>query len=254
MDIGKKIKELRKAQNLSQEKFAEFFDITPQAVSKWESGTAYPDITIIPSIANYFNVTIDELFNMDDIRNKEKINSIFASAHRLIDEDNIEEAVLLLKNSVKIYPNNYSLISELALALTLTNNDDAYMEAIELSERVLANSTNEKVRSTTRANLCLLYLKTGSQEKTASLLKTLPHVWECREFLSVRAADINERTDILKNSINTTLNIICSLIDGNMENDTFALGFDTRNDNIDSILDKIKILLNNSRAADTIYM
>ena len=38
MNIGKKIKELRKSQNLSQEKFAEYFDITPQAVSKWESG------------------------------------------------------------------------------------------------------------------------------------------------------------------------------------------------------------------------
>lgn len=254
MDIGKKIKELRKAQNLSQEKFAEFFDITPQAVSKWESGTTYPDITIIPSIANYFNVTIDELFNMDDIRNKEKINSIFASAHRLIDEDNIEEAVLLLKNSVKIYPNNYSLISELALALTLTNNDDAYMEAIELSERVLANSTNEKVRSTTRANLCLLYLKTGSQEKTAALLKTLPHVWECREFLSVCAADINERNNVIKKSINTILNVIYSMINGNIGNDSFALGFNAQNDNIGSILDKIKIFFNNSRPDDTIYM
>ena len=51
MNIGKKIKNLRKAQNLSQEKLAEHFNVTPQAVSKWENGTAYPDITIIPSLA-----------------------------------------------------------------------------------------------------------------------------------------------------------------------------------------------------------
>lgn len=245
MNIGKRIKELRKAQNLSQEKFAEYFDITPQAVSKWESGAAYPDITIIPSIANYFNVTIDELFDMDNIRNKDNINSVFVNAHRLIDEDNIEEAVSLLKNSVRTYPNNYSLISELALALTLRNNDAAYMEAIELSERVLESSTNEKVRSTTRANLCLLYLKTGLQEKNAALLKTLPHIWECREILSVCAADISERTDILKNSIDIILNSICSLIDKNMENDTFVLGVNIQNNNIDLMLKKISLFFNN---------
>lgn len=182
---------------------------------------------------------------MDNIRNKDNINSVFVNAHRLIDEDNIEEAVSLLKNSVRTYPNNYSLISELALALTLRNNDAAYMEAIELSERVLESSTNEKVRSTTRANLCLLYLKTGLQEKNAALLKTLPHIWECREILSVCAADISERTDILKNSIDIILNSICSLIDKNMENDTFVLGVNIQNNNIDLMLKKISLFFNN---------
>lgn len=41
MNIGKKVKELRTARNLSQEKFAEYFDITPQAVSKWENGVSH---------------------------------------------------------------------------------------------------------------------------------------------------------------------------------------------------------------------
>ena len=49
-------------------------------------------------------------------------------------------------------------------------------------------------------------------------------------------------------------NVICSLTNGNIGNDNFALGFNAQNDNIDSILDKIKIFINNFRTADTIYM
>ncbi len=50
------------------------------------------------------------------------------------------------------------------------------------------------------------------------------------------------------------LNVICSLTNGNIGNYNFALGFNAQNDNIDSILDKIKIFINNFRTADTIYM
>lgn len=65
MNIGEKIKYLRKSRDMSQEKFAEYFNITPQAVSKWENGAAYPDITIIPAIAVFFGISIDELFDFD---------------------------------------------------------------------------------------------------------------------------------------------------------------------------------------------
>jgi Orotate phosphoribosyltransferase len=62
VSIGDKIKLLRKLKDVTQEELSEVLHISYQAVSKWENGMAQPDISIIPVIANYFGVTIDELF------------------------------------------------------------------------------------------------------------------------------------------------------------------------------------------------
>ena len=61
MTIGKNIAELRKAKGVKQDELARFVGITAQAVSKWENG-GVPDIELLPKIADYFNVSIDELF------------------------------------------------------------------------------------------------------------------------------------------------------------------------------------------------
>ncbi len=56
------IKEKRLERNLSQEALAEAFGISVQAVSKWENGLSYPDITVLPKICDYFNISMDTLF------------------------------------------------------------------------------------------------------------------------------------------------------------------------------------------------
>ena len=61
MTIGKNIAELRKAKGVKQDELARFVGITAQAVSKWENG-GVPDTELLPKIADYFNVSIDELF------------------------------------------------------------------------------------------------------------------------------------------------------------------------------------------------
>lgn len=146
--------------------------------------------------------------------------------------------------SIRIYPNNYGLISELAIALSDKDDITLLNEAISLSEKVLQNSTSEKLRSTTRANLCLLYLKSGLNDKAAAFAKTFPHIWECREILSVCVTDADERTAVLKKSINAVLTVICDLIDKNMDNNIFALGTDCEQQaDIEEIITKISLFL-----------
>lgn len=60
--IGEKIKYLRKQKSITQEELADVLHISFQAISKWENGIAQPEVSMIPVIANYFGVTIDELF------------------------------------------------------------------------------------------------------------------------------------------------------------------------------------------------
>ncbi len=60
--IGKQIRTHRLRCNMTQEKLAETLNVTAQAVSKWENGVSYPDISLLPELSATLGVTMDELF------------------------------------------------------------------------------------------------------------------------------------------------------------------------------------------------
>ena len=62
VNISKNIADLRKKKGITQEQLATALNISPQAVSKWETGTSQPDTQTLPLIADYFGVGIDYLF------------------------------------------------------------------------------------------------------------------------------------------------------------------------------------------------
>lgn len=72
--IGSKIKSLRKNKHITQAELAEALSVSAQSVSKWETGLNVPDITMLPIIARYFGITMDELFNyrLDALNYKER--------------------------------------------------------------------------------------------------------------------------------------------------------------------------------------
>ena len=65
MDFGSKIAQYRKERNMTQEELASQFDISNQAVSKWETGQSYPDVQLLPKIADFFEISLDELFGRE---------------------------------------------------------------------------------------------------------------------------------------------------------------------------------------------
>ena len=75
VNLGNKIRELRHRCNRTQEALAESLGVTAQAVSRWESGGCYPDMNLVPAIANYFGISIDELFGYENDRDR-KIRTI----------------------------------------------------------------------------------------------------------------------------------------------------------------------------------
>ena len=70
LNLGQKIRELRRRDGRTQETLAEAIGVTSQAVSRWEANGGYPDMDMIPSIANYFNISTDELLSYEK-RNKD---------------------------------------------------------------------------------------------------------------------------------------------------------------------------------------
>ena len=79
MTIGTNIKRLRAAKEITQEQLSVAMNVTCAAVSKWERGETYPDITLLQPLAYYFGVTLDELISGED---KEKIHH--GNAERLL--------------------------------------------------------------------------------------------------------------------------------------------------------------------------
>ena len=74
MLIGDKIRSLRKSKHITQTQLADVLSVSSQSVSKWENHLSIPDITVLPVIARYFGITMDELFNyrLDALNYKER--------------------------------------------------------------------------------------------------------------------------------------------------------------------------------------
>jgi transcriptional regulator with XRE-family HTH domain len=139
INIGENLKRLRLQKEFTQEQLAEVFGVSPQAVSRWENNSAYPDITMLPGIAIFYNTTIDELIGMDEICKTENINKIHNDVHILMGDKKIDETITMLKEALKLHPNSFLL--DLASTLTQKSNqsNDVTLieEAISLFERAL---------------------------------------------------------------------------------------------------------------------
>ena len=75
MEMGKEIHRLRNSRGITQEALAEALNVTAQTVSKWERGTCMPDVQMLPEIAIYFGITIDQLFAMAPGQQMERIEN-----------------------------------------------------------------------------------------------------------------------------------------------------------------------------------
>ena len=178
--LPENLKKYRILKDLTQEDVAEYLGITAQSVSKWERGESYPDITFLPALANIFETSVDLLIGMDTIRAEETRYNIHKKAVEYQREGNYDMAEKTYRDALLIYPNKPGMILGLASTLALKGETQ---EAIELMERGLPISINEKQKSTMRATLCFLYLKAGQEDKANRLASELPHMRESREVI-----------------------------------------------------------------------
>ena len=65
INIAKMIAKKRKEKKITQDELAKYLGVSKAAISKWETGQSYPDITFLPILASYFNVSIDELIGYE---------------------------------------------------------------------------------------------------------------------------------------------------------------------------------------------
>lgn len=105
MEIGKKIRNLRLEKEVKQEELAEYLGVSIQAVSKWETEASVPDIALLPGIAVFFGVTIDELFQLSNEAEFGRIENMFWHERRIAPET-FDHCVRFLEGVLKSDPKN----------------------------------------------------------------------------------------------------------------------------------------------------
>ena len=167
MNIGSIIKELRQKKKMSQEEIAEYLGVSTQAVSRWETSVSYPDITLLPLIANVFNVTVDYLLGTDKFKNDKLIEEVTKEYHKYqVKGDNVG-AHKYMKEIYEKYPHveKLQLIYADACNCAYNINRQYIDDAIEIIERLVRTTLNDDIKFEAYDTLFWLYNKKENKEK-----------------------------------------------------------------------------------------
>ena len=240
LDLGQKIRELRRRDGRTQENLADALGVTSQAVSRWEANGGYPDMEMIPSIANYFGISIDELFGYDNERSKKidelvkKIDSMNLQNNGV--DINIDECIALARNALIEFPGNEKIM--LCLASVLYNagyvrygechlsDEEGYdvldierhrtynewKEAISLYEKLLKTAEDGESRHRIIRELTQLYLNIGEHTKALEIIETAPNIYGSRAFLKAKATDGKKRAEAYGEALLTTVRACSELM------------------------------------------
>ena len=150
LKIGSIIKRLRSENDVTQEALANVLGVTAQAISRWESANGYPDIELLPALADFFSVSTDELLGYKLSEREEEIANIKKEMSRLAEVGTIEDRLSLARNAVSLYPSDFEFKGNLAVCLYHlwhdTQNTDLVKEIENLCSAVVTDCKDEDIR------------------------------------------------------------------------------------------------------------
>ena len=245
ISIGKKIKELRRSQDVTQEKLAEYLNITYQAVSRWENELAYPDITLLPAIANFFGISADKLLGMKGNEDEEELNEYTNTYQDNWNKGKLDVNIALCREVLAKYPRNYRWMDNLTHCLLQYNAPTEeekianYEEAIAICERIREDCTDDKRRSSVTQTLVMLYSdsRIGKKDLARAIVEQLPSMYVSKDFLlgHVYTGEewVKQKQGLLERLADSISQILRSLSYNNS-----TLSFDEKNQHI-TIANKI---------------
>lgn len=169
INLTEKLKSLRAQRGISQEKLAQYLGVSFQAVSRWETGSACPDIALLPDIARFFGVTIDELLCVEKLDERRLFAEYSARAGELSRCGRREEALALWQEAYKRMPNNIDVKEMLMSGYFDADRQRYFGDFVELATEIYAGNAEGEAppmyyKGQAIAQLARAYAERGNDE------------------------------------------------------------------------------------------
>lgn len=220
--LGENIKRLRRENELTQEMLADFLGVTFQTVSNWERGESYPDITILPEIASFFRVSVDELLGMNESEAQIKIQEYLD----FYDKMKVKDAQLTFEKfqqAVKDFPSDFRILVRYMEILMYHKNvkdnpdyENDSRKIISIYENIQKHCTDDSIRMWSKRLICEhLHSKayfTGNNEyqiQAEKILSGMPCLIDTKDYLSTMLiSDMPKHYEACSNLIENTLTLL----------------------------------------------
>lgn len=162
INLQEKLKAKRREHGVSQEKLAQFLNVSFQAVSKWENGLAYPDISLLPDIANFFDITVDELLQAEVIDEQKLVLQCEQKAEESARNGNLEESLIIWQEAYKKLPNN-TRVKECLMSTYFDIDKVRYQkEIIELGIELYNSQASSYYKGQAVSQIARTYAESGN--------------------------------------------------------------------------------------------
>nr|WP_242649196.1 transcriptional regulator [Clostridium botulinum] len=232
LNIGKCIIHKRKEKGITQEQLANYIGVSKASVSKWESGSSYPDIVLLPELATYFNISVDELLGYSPQLTKEDIKKIYSKlshefAVRPFDEA-MEQCNKLIKKYYSCFPFLLSIIQLLLNHSNLIKNDaikkEIFQQCVFLSRRIKEESENISYIKNANTMEALAEMALGNSEEVIRLLDNKLDPYRGDDVILINAYQMQGKTAeankvnqiLLYNNVINTLALLNNYLSLNM--------------------------------------
>lgn len=181
--IGDNIFRLRKQAKITQEELASFLNLTKASVSKWETGQSLPDLLLLPQIAAFFDVTVDQLIGYEPQLSEQQIRKIYQELSgdfvKLSFDEAIEKCRKLVKTYYACYPFLYQIgnlwLNHVSLAASPKQQEELLRDILQLYNRVLTGSRDAQLQADARIMKALILMMLGEAQEAARLLEPMTH-------------------------------------------------------------------------------
>lgn len=195
--IADKIKSLRVEKGISQEKLAQYLNVSFQSVSKWENGNTYPDISLLPEIARFFGITVDELLQVKKIDEQKLFAEYEEKACNLFQNGDWQGALEIWQEAYHRMPNNIA-VKEMLMSTYYDLDKIKYKkEIIELGTELynasllpeadntnaLSNHSCTYYRGQAIEQISKTYAVNGEQVAADEWAEKSSFLMHCQEFL-----------------------------------------------------------------------